>query len=306
MGRGAGLVVAIGLLAAGLLGVGGCGSSEERDSSEVRVVASTALITEFASTVAGSDAVVVGIIPAGVDIHSFEPAPAIAASIAQADLVLVNGHRLEETLLGVIEQNVRAGVPVVAVSDGIEQLRSGGHDEADDEVEGVDPHLWLDVANAIHYVERTRDALIAVDPAHEAGYGERAAAYIERLGALDAEVRAELAAIPEGERRLVVFHDAFGYFADAYGFELVAAVLPAGGQQDPSAGTIAELIGVIEESGVPVAFAEPQFSAAILDQIASEAGVEVGVLYSTYAGEIDSYEGLMRANAEALRVGLSP
>ncbi len=277
---------------------GGCNSAIERDGSEVRVVASTALIAEFASVVAGDDAIVVGLIPSGVDLHSFEPAPAIAAAIAQADLVLVNGHNLEEGLLEVIEQNVSDGVRIVAVSDGIERLLAGGDGDAGEDA--VDPHLWLDVRNAIHYVVQTRDALIEVDPGHESGYRERAAAYLEELEALDAELVLQMADLSDEARRLVVFHDAYGYFAAAYGLELLAAVLPAGAQQDPAAGTVAELIGLLQESGVSAVFAEPQFNSAVLESIASEADVEVGALYSTFAGEVDSYIELMRANADAL------
>lgn len=301
------LLVLPGLLAAGV----GCTSDDAGESSEVRVVASTALIAEFASTVAGEDAVVVGLIPPGVDLHSFEPAPGIAASIAQADLILVNGHGLEGTLLEVIEQSASGGVPIVSVSDGLDVLEAGegdGHDEddghGDDDHGEVDPHLWLDVRNAMGYVETIRDALIEVSPEFESGYRERADGYLAELESLDAEVRAAVETIPAGARQLVVFHDAYSYLAEAYGLELLAAVLPAGGQQDPSAGTVAELIELLRASEVGTVFAEPQFNSTVLEQIASEADVEVGVLYSTFAGDIESYAGLMRANSEALVEGL--
>lgn len=299
------VVVAV---AASVLLVAGCGSEPASDDGEVRVVASTALLAEFAEIVAGDDAVVVGVIPAGVDPHSFEPSPAIAASIAQADLVLMNGHDLEETLLSVIEQNVADGVPVVAVSDGIDVLFAADEDADADggEEEGVDPHLWLDARNAMHYVEAIRDALIEVAPDREGGYRERAAAYLAELQTLHDGLVEQLAVIPPEARQLVVFHDAYQYLAAAYGLEVLAAVLPASAQQDPAAGAIADLIKLIEEEGVRTVFAEPQFNAAVLERIAAEAGVEVGMLYSTYAGEVDTYVELMRANSEALRAGLAP
>ena len=280
----------------------GCDSEVSHDSSEVRVVASTALIAEFASVVAGDDVMVIRLIPPGVDLHSFEPAPAIAAAIAQADLILVNGHDLEESLLKVIEQNVSDGVGVVAVSDGIEVLLATGKHAGDDGEAhaGVDPHLWLDALNAVWYVKVIRDALIEVSPEHVVGYRERAAGYIAELQSLHDELVAELEAIPVEERRLVVFHDAYRYFAAAYGLELLAVVLPAGAQQDPSAGTVASLIELVETSGVRVVFAEPQFNSTVLDQIASEAGVGVRPLYSTFTGEVDNYIELMRANAGSL------
>ena len=302
--RGSAAVLA--LVAALLALATACNSDVERDASEVRVVASTALIAEFAATVAGDDAIIVGLIPAGVDVHSFEPAPAMAAAIAQADLVLVNGYDLEEALLEVIQQNVSDGVRIVAVSDGIEELLQGG-EQADDEgnsQEGIDPHLWLDARNAMHYVESIRDALIEISPAREDGYRERSAAYLAELQALHAELVERLAAVPDDRRQLVVFHDAYGYFAAAYGLELLAALIPAGAQQDPAAGTVAELIELLRDSGVPTVFAEPQFNGSVLERIAAEADVRVGTLYSNFAGEVDSYTELMQANADALIEGL--
>jgi ABC-type Zn uptake system ZnuABC Zn-binding protein ZnuA len=294
---------------------GGCNSAIERDGSEVRVVASTGLIAEFASTVAGDDAIVVGLIPAGVDPHSFEPAPAIAAAIAQADLILVNGYNLEEGLLDVVEQNASNESVLIAVSAGIDVDEHTHDDDAEDghghdeeaEVDHAalsraegDPHLWLDVRHAMRYVENIRDTLIELDPAHGDGYEERAAGYLAELQALDDRLVAQISDIAEGDRELVVFHDAFQYFARAYSLELVAAVLPAGAQQDPSAGALVELIETIEAREVRVVFAEPQFSSTVLERIASEAGVEVGTLYSVYAGEVDTYIEMMEANGDAL------
>jgi ABC-type Zn uptake system ZnuABC Zn-binding protein ZnuA len=294
------------LVAALLVLATACNSDVERDASAVRVVASTALIAEFAATVAGDDAIIVGLIPAGVDLHSFEPAPAMAAAIAQADLVLVNGYDLEEVLLEVIQQNVSDGVRIVAVSDGIEELLQGREqpDDGRDSQEGIDPHLWLDARNAMHYVESIRDALIEIAPAHEDGYRERSAAYLTELQALHAELVERLAAVPDDRCQLVVFHDAYRYFAAAYGLELLAAVIPAGAQQDPAAGTVAELIELLRDSGVPTVFTEPQFNASVLERIAAEADVKVGMLYSNFAGEVDSYTELMQANADAFTEGL--
>jgi manganese/iron transport system substrate-binding protein len=279
----------------------------ERDSGEVRVVASTALIAEFASTIAGDDAVVVELIPAGADLHSFEPAPAVAAAIAQADLVLINGHDLEGTLLEVIEQNTSDGVPIVAVSDWIEALFRAGEqvDDGRDQRGGIDPHLWLDARNAMHYVEQIRDALIEIAPADHDGFRERSAVYLGELQALHEDLVAQLASIPDGDRQLIVFHDAYRYFAAGYGLELLATLLPAGAQQEPAARTIAKLIELIEESGVRIVFAEPQFNSAVIEHIAAEADVGVGTLYSTFSGEIDSYMELMQANADALTKGLA-
>ena len=121
---------------------------------------------------------------------------------------------------------------------------------------------------------------------------------------LDAEVRATFEKIPPERRRLVVFHDAYGYFAQAYGFALTASVLPASPNQQPSAQHVATVIDLVRRAGVPAVYREPQFSAQVLDAIARETGARVLTLYSTYAEQVRDYPAVMRANAAALVEGL--
>lgn len=291
-----------------------CSASEGGAGDQrLRVVASTALIAEFAERVAGPDAAVTALIPAGVDLHSFEPPPSVARAIARADLVLVNGYNLEESLLGLIEANVPGATPLVAVSASLTPRRAGDDHEADTGAgTGAavvhapgDPHFWLAVPNASAYVDAIRDALVERDPAHAEAYRERASAVVAELGALDVEVRTILAGLAPEERRLVVFHDGFAYFAAEYGFELVASVVPANPNQDPSAAAVVQVIAAVKASGVRTVFREPQFNSPVLDVVASEAGVSVGVLHSTFGPGAESYGELMRTNARALVAGLA-
>ena len=287
----------------------GCSSTDDASSDgRLRVTASTALIAEFTSIVAGDTAIVTTLIPAGVDAHSFEPAPASAASVATADVVFVNGYNLEEGLLDIILENVRDGTEVVPTSAGLTPLTGGDQDDGDGggrliRAEG-DPHFWLDVSNAIHYVEVIRDHLIALDEASASGLTSRAAVYIAELEVLEREVSEGIGAIPKADRELVVFHDAYQYFAAAYGLELADALLPAGAQSDPSAGAVVELIELIEERSIPAIFGEPQFSASVLETISSETGAEVFPIHSTYSDGVETYVELMRANVDSLRSGL--
>ena len=257
------------LLFVGMLSASACSSDENdqaktRDES-LRIVASTAVIGEFVSIVAGSEADVEILIPPGVDLHSFEPLPSTAASVAEADLIFVNGRNLEEGLLDIIEENVKEMARVIPVSAGLDQLdyrgHAHGHDKHDDDddhdkhghdkhdddeteysalirAEG-DPHFWLDVTNAIHYVEVIRDELTASDPKNGSGYRDRAATYIGELEALHQEMRDGIANLPEDGRDLVVFHDAYQYFAAAYGLELTVSMLPHDPQQAPSSAVVA-------------------------------------------------------------------
>ena len=294
----------------------GDGAPSEVSDDRPRVVASTALIGEFASIVAGEDARVDTLIPPGVDLHSFEPAPASAAAVARADIVFVNGYNLEEGLLDIVLQNVRGDAPVVAVAAGLAPIE-GASTGGGAPIEGAsadaaaairaegDPHFWLDVAHAEHYVTQIEQHLAQLDPAHADAYLARAGAYIEQLRALDAEVRTAISAIPADSRQLIVFHDAYRYFAAAYGLDLTASVLPVGAQQDPSAAALADLIELIEEQHVTAIYREPQFGASVLESIADETGVAVLVLRSTFSDGIDSYVELMRANVAALVEGLS-
>lgn len=300
------LVAGAALLLAACGGDDGDGEPDGRP----RVLASTAIIAEFARQVAGDDAVVTTLIPVGVEVHAFEPTTDAARRIAEADLIFVNGYNLEAGVLDVIVENRASDAALVVVSEGISPLRAGGVNDAGDPGDLLfaagDPHMWLDVENAERYVDRIRRALVEVDPAHAGGYERRAGAYVEELRTLRAELEETIGAIPASRRKLVVFHDAFRYFAQAFQFELVAAVSPANPNQEPSPRDVADTINTVEREGVPAVFREPQFSSQVLDLVAEETGVRVLTLYSVpIGGEASSYAEMMRANARALVDGLA-
>ncbi len=168
-----------------------------------------------------------------------------------------------------------------------------------------DPHMWLTVSNAMVYVRNITDGLVAADPANAAAYRERADAYLAELQALDEEVRAAISGIPQDHRVLIVYHDAFQYFAAEYGLELAAAVLPASPSQQASAAAVAEIIEIVGDRQVGAVYREPQFAASALEAIAGEVGVRVLTLYTgAFTDEVDSYVELMRENAKALVDGL--
>ena len=308
-------LVALGVVA--LLG-SACSSSGQDDtgSSGISVVTTTPLLAEFAGRVAGEDASVSALIPRGVDLHSWQPSTDAARDVAGADVLVVNGHNLEESLLRIVEENAGDGVPIIVASAGLPVLE-GGHDHegedhtdaahaADDLVTATgDPHFWLSVPNAIHYVENIRDGLAAADPDHADGYESRAGEFIAELQALDAEVRSTLEAVPAEARKIVVFHDAYEYLAHEYGFEVAAAVAPANPNQETSAQAIAAIVEEVRSLGVSAVYKEPQFSAQSLDLIAQETGARVLILHSTLGDDTPTYAEMMRANAAALVDGLA-
>ncbi|MYD65513.1 MAG: zinc ABC transporter substrate-binding protein, partial [Chloroflexi bacterium] len=155
------------------------------------------------------------------------------------------------------------------------------------------------------YVRNIANAIVDADPDNADAYREREAAYLAVLEELDEEVRTAISGIPEDRRLLIVYHDAFQYFATEYGIELAAALLPGNPSQQASAAAVAEIIEIVGDREVDAVYREPQFAADAIEAIAEEAGVRVLTLYSAaFTDDVDTYVKLMRANANALVDGL--
>lgn len=274
-----------------------CDSGSSSDTGTLSVVASLEMFADMARHVAGDRAAVEALLPPGADPHTYELSPDRVADIARADVVFVNGLHLEGNVVDAIETNAEG--PVVELSKGLLVLEG-----ADEEDAQGNPHMWLDVTRAETYVEHIRDALIDIDPEGRATYEANAAAYLEELTALDRSFEAAVRAIPEGNRKLVTFHDAYPYLAQRYGLAIAAVVVPSPGQE-PSAQDVADLTDKLKTEHVPAVFREPQFNSEILEQAAREAGVDVRELLSdAYAEGVDSYVGLMEFNMRQLQEGL--
>jgi zinc/manganese transport system substrate-binding protein/manganese/iron transport system substrate-binding protein len=278
-----------------------CASDASNGGSRasVRAVTSLEIFADMVRNVGGDRVDVDALLPSGADPHTYELSPQRVADVARADIVFVNGLGLEESIHDVIENN--AGGPVLELTEGLPLLEETG--DKDDGHEG-NPHAWLDARLAARYVEHIRDGLIGIDPEGAAEYEANAAAYLEELGALDREIEEAVQSIPEQNRKLVTFHDAFPYLASRYGLEIIAVVLESPGQE-PNARDVARLTETLRAAGVPAVFREPQFNAEILEQAADEAGVRVLELLSdAYTDGVDSYIDLMRYNMEQLLEGL--
>jgi ABC-type Zn uptake system ZnuABC Zn-binding protein ZnuA len=210
----------------------------------------------------------------------------------------------------------------ITVSDGLDVIEIAGdgeeheHDNEDHGHDhdhgGTDPHVWGDVQNVIAIVATVKDALIAADPDNSSIYDTNAASYTQQLQDLDQFIRDEVAKLPEDRRKLVTSHDTFGYFARAYGFEIVGTALGSVSTEagDPSAKDIAALIGEIRNAGVPAIFTENVSNPDLIESIAAEAGVEVGPpLYTDALGEAgsegDTYIKMMTYNATSIVTALA-
>ena len=265
----------------------------------VRVVTSISILADMVENVGGDHVTVTSLVGPDGDAHAFEPSPANAKALAEAQLVVVNGLGLEGWLDRLVAASGYKG-PVVVATAGIEP-----HRMEEDGEEATDPHAWQDLADGAVYVRNIAQGLTATDPAHAVDYGARAKAYAQQLAATDAWVREELAKVPVAQRRVVSSHDAFGYFAAAYGVTFVA---PQGIAEtaEPSAADLRRLIDQIRQEKIKVLFLENALSPRLIEQIAQETGATVGgTLYadalSPEGGPADSYLGLFRHNVPLLR-----
>ena len=267
----------------------------------LNVVATTTVLADMVAQVGGPNVAVTSMVPKGGVVETFDPSPRDVAAVGAADLIVMNGLGLDAWLEPVIE-SAAGDVPVVRLAEnlpGVDYVSGEGG-------EAYNPHLWLDVTYAEKYARRIAEALAAADPTMAAAFKAGGDAYAARLRALDAEVRAKVATIPEANRKLVSFHEAFPYFAKAYGLEIVGSVVQVPGQ-DPSAGEVAALIDAIKRSGAKAVFTEAGFNPDLSKSIADEAGVKVeSNLYNDSLGDppVDTYEGLIRWDVDKIVAAL--
>lgn len=275
----------------------GTQSGSAAPGATVQVVATTTVFADLVTRVGGNRVSVRSLVPAGGEPHTFDPRPSDVTAFVDADLVVMNGLGLDDWVVDLVSE-AGSEAPVVRLGEDL----SDAEYIADEEEGGTNPHLWLNVAYAMGYVDRIAEALAQLDPDGADVYEINASEYRVELEELDTFARDELAAIPAERRRVVSFHEAFPYFAAAYGLEVVGVVVDAPGQ-DPSAGEVAALIDAMREADVSAILAEDQFPSDLVDQIAAEAGVAVVAdLYSDSLGDPpgDSYVGMIRYDVERL------
>lgn len=202
------------LLASACSGVSGA----QEEGGKLRITATTSMITDAVRVIGGDHVDVTGLMKEEVDPHAYTPTQGDIQRLEQADLILYNGLFLEAQMGDVLAQMANAK-PVVAVGEQLDPSMLIDGDIENGEV--YDPHIWFDVSLWMQVVEVIRDELIEHDPDHAADYQDYAAQYLEELSELDRFARERIAEIPEESRYLVTAHDAFGYFGQAYGMEVV-------------------------------------------------------------------------------------
>ena len=277
----------------------------------LRIVCTTTIVGNVVGRISGAANVLTVLLPVNADPHAFEPTPRDLVEVARADVVFLNGAGLERYLDPILEA---ATGRVVDLSDELDLLAGEESDEEHEDRHGhhheVDPHVWFDPANVVAWVDRIVAVFASLDPLGELEYRERAAAYYHELNQLDAWIEEEVSGLPEGRRLLVTDHAVFGYFAARYGFKQVGTVFPGlSSLSEPSASDLAALQEAIASLGVPALFVGTTVNRSLVDQIATDTGTEIIVLYtgslSGPDGPASSYIDLMHYDVRAIVEGLS-
>ncbi|MFO0992157.1 MAG: metal ABC transporter substrate-binding protein [Hyphomicrobiales bacterium] len=252
-----------------LVAIGNLAPATAFAADKVKAVATFSILGDMVSNIGGDLVEVTTIVGPNADTHVYEPKPADATALAGTQIFFVNGLGFEGWMERLVESTGFKGETVVA-STGITPRTM-----MEDGAEETDPHAWQNLANGLVYVKNIADGLCKVDAADCDTFRKNAEAYSAEITALDADVKAKIAAVPEAKRKVITTHDAFGYFGAAYGVTFMA---PEGisTESEASAADVAKLIEQIKKEGVTALFVENMSDPRLIEQIAKETGVKVG------------------------------
>ena len=247
-------------------------AADAPQSDKLTVVSTVSPITNIIYNIGGDHINLTGIVPEGVNSHTFEPAPSDAIKLARADLIFVNGLALEEPTVKLAEANKKEGAEIFALAEQTITPEEYMYDFSfPKEAGSPNPHLWPNPIYALRYAEIVRDNLIRRDSANSDYYNKNYNAFKARIEALDKAIQDTVNSIPEQNRRLLTYHDSFAYFAPRYGMTVIGAIQPSD-FAEPSAQDAANLITQIKEENIPAIFGSEVFPSPILEQIAKETG----------------------------------
>jgi zinc/manganese transport system substrate-binding protein len=276
--------------------------------NRVKVVATFSILGDLVREVGGDKVELTTLVGPDADAHTYQPKPTDARAVAAAAAMVSNGLGFEGWAERLAKAAPLSGRHIV-VSHGVTPLTTSNHTHGHGHAHShSDPHCWQDVGCARRYVANIADGLTAADSANGTHYRSRAVAYDRRLGELDAWIKGEIAKVPVGKRKVISGHEAFRYFARAYGVEFLA---PRGftTENEPSAKDVAALIRQVREQKIRALFVENMSNPGLIEQIARDSGGVVGAhLYSDAlskpAGPAPTYEAMMRHNVTALIAGM--
>lgn len=283
------------------LGLVACNPSvNTTDNQKPKVISTSTIIADLTARVGGEEIDHQDILKPGDDPHVYEPVPADSVALEKADLILYNGYNLEPGLIKMIDSTA-VKAKKVAVGEAIKPLQM--------EKEGQkvpDPHVWGSAKNGIIMVEKIRDQLIELSPEDKGIFTANAAQLIRELENLDRWIAAAIETIPPYQRQLVTTHDAFQYYAHAYGLTVAGTLIGISTEEQPSAQTVKNLADAIKNLQVAAIFAETTINPALITTVAEEAGVKLAPqqLYSDSIGAVgtrgDSYVKMLKENTRSI------
>jgi ABC-type Zn uptake system ZnuABC Zn-binding protein ZnuA len=263
------------------LAIGACGGesdeSSQNDSQQdnrLRVVTTVSPITSIVENIGGPRIRLEGVVPEGVNSHTFEPTPSMAKLMADADLIIINGLFLEEPTLALAEANKKSEAVILSLGEKSVAPDEWQFDFTFPESAGhPNPHLWPDPNLGLRYAELVQEQLASMDPDNATYYADNLERFRGLVSKMDQAIRVAVATVPEDNRKLLTYHDSWAYFAKQYGMEVIGAVQPSNFSQ-PSVREVANLIDQVRELGLPAVFGSEVFSSDVLEAIASEAGAQ--------------------------------
>ena len=285
-------------------------SSQEGESTGPLVATTVSPITSITAAIGGDRVRIEGIVPEGTNSHTFEPEPRVAELLSTADLILINGLKLEDPTRELAEANMAEDARLVELGTEVLPESDYIYDFSFPKEEGKpNPHLWTDPTYAVKYAALIRDELTKLDPDNAEYFAANYTAFEAKVNELADAVRTDQQTVPAGALKLVTYHDAYAYFAKNFGWEVVGAVQPKN-FSDPSPAEVANLIEQVKAQGVPTIFGSEVFPSKVLEEIGQAAGTRYedslrdDDLPGTPGAAEHSWLGLMQYNYATMIRGL--
>lgn len=264
------------------------GATAAMAAAPLKVVASFSILGDMVKNVGGDKVQVTTLVGPNADTHTYQPTPADAKTLAQADVVVVNGLHMEGWLDRLIKASGYKG-PVVTASGGVTTRTMIDEDEGGKKI--TDPHAWQNLNNGKIYAVNIEKGLAEADPNNAAAYAKNTRDYTARMDKMDAWVRSSFNAIPRAKRKIITSHDAFGYFGQAYGVTLLSP-MGVSTESEASAQNVGKLVRQIKKEKVKALFIENMTDPRLVENIARETGVRPGgELYSDALSAADGPAG---------------
>jgi ABC-type Zn uptake system ZnuABC Zn-binding protein ZnuA len=266
------LLLPVAILPVLLSGCTSGSAASTASSGKLQVASTVAPITSIVANIGGDKIELHGIVPEGTNSHTYEPPPQVAEILSTADVVFINGLKLEDPTQELAQTNAKKGSQIVALGTLSLPESDYIYDFSFPKKDGKpNPHLWTDPLFAIKYADETAAALSKHDPANKDYYETNRVAFDARATALSDALKIAQATIPNGKKELLTYHDAYAYFGRDYGWKILGAVQPSN-FEDPTPQEVAKLVDQVRSEKVPVIFGSEVFPSKILKQISQEAG----------------------------------